>query len=200
MQYESSAVFGYHMNVDPPFAVNQLCTPDVVHVAWAIGAVVLTVVVKAHHWLVVTHVDERFIEAVRDPDLCSRRGQPSIDEQEPQPRFPRRLSTGVHQCERDFRSTQPSSPGIALGQGKGIAGHDARSARKRVEMSHGVITRQMPGKVERGPHWTGHRDAVDLDDLVRVDSFVANHNSQRRPATAPDHLDGRIRVDPQRAM
>jgi hypothetical protein len=45
---ESSTVFADDQDVDPPLLVDELGSPDVVHVLVPVGAVVSTFVVEAH--------------------------------------------------------------------------------------------------------------------------------------------------------
>jgi hypothetical protein len=96
MQGVAPTVLLDHVKIDPTLSSDEFAASDVVHVPFAILAVLLTVVVQANHGLVVSHVDESLIASVTDSDLRSRSRQPVVDEEKAQASLLWRLGTGVH--------------------------------------------------------------------------------------------------------
>jgi hypothetical protein len=80
MQDESPAVFCDDFDVDPALAVDQLGSANVVHISIAVCLVLLAVVVEADFRLVITHVDECFVDAVANANLGARRRKPVVNE------------------------------------------------------------------------------------------------------------------------
>ena len=97
MDNEQPAVLLDYADVDPALAIDQIRTADVVDIPPPTLAVVCALVVEADHGLVVTHIDERLVESVADPDLRSRSGQSGVDKDQAQARLLRRLGSTVHQ-------------------------------------------------------------------------------------------------------
>ena len=71
-------MFSDYVDVDPALAVDQFCSPDVVHVPIAVGLVLLAVIIETDPWLVIAHVDKCLAHAVADSDLGARRWEPIV--------------------------------------------------------------------------------------------------------------------------
>jgi hypothetical protein len=200
MQDELPAVFCDNLNVDPAFAVEQFGSANVVHISIAVGLVLLAVVVEADLRLVIAHVDECVVHAVANTNLGARQRKPVVNENQPYPRFLWGFSSAIHQRNCDSRSWQSPCPRVALAQQLNVGRFDASRASERIEVPDREITWQVSSDVEGSAFRRGDRNPVDHHDVLGVYSLVANCDAVGRTTAPPDHLDGRCRVDPQRAL
>jgi hypothetical protein len=77
---------------------------------------------------------------------------------------------------------------------------DASRPCEGIEVSYCKIAWQVSSDVEGSAFRCRDWNSVDQHDVLSVDPLVANHDAAGRTTASPDHLDGRFRIDPQRAV
>ena len=147
-------------------------------------AVLLAFVVDARpSMLVIAHVDECDPARRRSPGSASAaRGKSGVDEQQPQPRFLRRLRSAVHQVSAIADVPQyPVRPGYRSASGSDVGCGDACGPGQRIEVanSRDRVAGDGRDRMQCVPEWSTGSPS-NVDDLVGVDPLVAHDDARRR--------------------
>ena len=147
---ESAAVLLDHPDHQPAQLFEHVVTADVPHELAAIRLVMPTLVFQPNLRLVPSQVDEHRRIAVRHRNLSDGSGKSGVDQQQPKPRFPWRLGTGVSQRHGGASSLNSSCARVAVGKREHGVRVDPGGGGKGVEVGQRVGSWQVASKVERG--------------------------------------------------
>src|ERR1700694_1093402 len=163
-----------------------------------VDAMLVAVILDGQHEILPPHVEVVLASAVRAQHgyLRLRAWEAVANQEEPQPRFPRRGRTSVNKAERLLELAQAA--GVTMPASQLLhSGHlEVRSAGECVKALNRTANAASPADVERRALGRRYRETVESLNLLPKQQVVPGHNSLRLSRVAPDQFNRCVVVHP----
>ena len=161
-------VSGGHPYDQPSEFSEVFSTLDFVGEEFAGGSVVIAVVLDGQHDVLPAHVEVVPTAAIEAPDgnLGPRPSIPVANEHQPQPRLPRRLSSGIDEIECLLELSKPAGVAMPGGQFLDVADLELCGSGQSVQASDCIVEPTTPSKIESGALRRRHEEIAEPPNFV----------------------------------